>query len=73
MRKMEDNDKGLKGRAPMSPEQEVVTLSPIVDTIDGMTYRYGSFDGSVPGDPLGYAEGHDDSGVEDTYPTRRKK
>jgi hypothetical protein len=73
MRKMEDNEKGLKGKAPMCPEQEVVTLSPILDTVDGMRYRYGSFDGSVPSDPLGYAAGHDDEGAEDTYPTRRNK
>lgn len=71
-RKMEDDQNGLKGRAPMCPECEVVTLSPSLDTVEGMAYRYGSFDGSVPNDPLGYAKGHDDRGADDNYPTRRK-
>ena len=71
-RKMEDDAEGLRGRYPDSPEQSVVTLSPILDDDHGSRYRYGSFSGEVPADHTNLL-GISPEGDEDTYPTRSNR
>ncbi len=50
---MEDNTDGLKNRSPFQTNQQVSTLSPIVDSWAGPQYEYGAFSGVVPDDNLG--------------------
>jgi len=45
-RKMEDE-------TMYTDDQTVVTLSPILEGINGPQWHYGSFSGEVPADPLG--------------------
>lgn len=50
VRKMEDDSK-------YTDDQDVVTLSPILEDASGPQFHYGSFSGEVPRDPLGYLGG----------------
>ena len=52
---MQDNDKGLRNKAPMAPSQRVVTLSPILEAMHGPQYDYNdALAGEVPKDNLGF-------------------
>ena len=48
--KPDDDDK-------YTDDQDVVTLSPILDNDRAPQFHYGSFDGRVPADPNGYVTG----------------
>ena len=52
---MEDNQHGLKNRAPMKTDQRVVLLSPQNESYDGPQYDHNPVTaGKVPKDPAGY-------------------
>jgi hypothetical protein len=52
---MEDNQHGLKDRAPMKTDQRVVLLSPSNESYDGPQYDHNPVSaGGVPRDPVGY-------------------
>ena len=45
--KPDDDDK-------YTDDQDVVTLSPILEDSSGPQFHYGSFSGEVPSDPMGF-------------------
>ena len=58
---MEDNDKGLKNRAPMKTDQRIVTLSPILDSWKGKQFAHNpAFAGEVPANNIGLVPEHDE-------------
>jgi len=58
---MEDNRHGLKNRAPFKTDQRFVTLSPIIDSYDGMQYAHNpAFAGDIPADNIGLCPEHEE-------------
>jgi hypothetical protein len=74
---MEDNQHGLKNRAPMKTDQRVVLLSPQNESYNGPQYDHNPVRaGEVPGDPAGFFPDGTDEVPDKTFrawPEKRKK
>jgi hypothetical protein len=53
---MEDNDRGLKNRAPFMTGRRFVTLSPVIDSYSGMQFDNNpALAGDLPANHAGFA------------------
>lgn len=60
--RMQENEHGLKHRAPQKQDQRFITLSPAYESYDGPQYDHNPVTaGELPGDPAGFfPRGHDE-------------
>ena len=58
---MQDNDKGLKNRAPLKTDERIVMLSPALDSWKGKQYAHmPALAGEVPANNIGLAPQHEE-------------